>query len=117
MCDVHQQLLFQEMLAESAGKTGQELDSGGRDRRLGDEDPSVVVLRIDEVVERADLLCTNALDVGAELDVDATAFRRKFDLRVSRVRTVFLVHSIGGASGDAHLIPAVFGRSCQPRAL
>lgn len=115
--DIDQQLLLQEMLAEPAGKTGQEFDSGRRDGRLGDEDASVVVLRVDEVVERAHLLGTNAVDVGAELDVDAAAFRREFDFRVGRVGTVFFVHIIGRTSGDAHLVPAVFGRNGQPRAI
>lgn len=100
------------MLAESTGKTRQELNRGGGDRRLSDEDSSVVVLRIDEVVKGAHLFRTNALSIGAELDVDAAAFGGEFDFGISRVGSVFFVHGIGGTSGDAHFVPAVNHQQC-----
>jgi hypothetical protein len=54
--DVNKQVLFLEVLADTAGNTAQQTDGGWRDWSLRDEDSGVEVVFVDEVVEGADLL-------------------------------------------------------------
>lgn len=54
--NVDEQILFLEVLANTAGDARKQAHGGWRDRRLRDEDTSVEVVLIDKVVEGAHLL-------------------------------------------------------------
>lgn len=54
--DVDEQILFLEVLADAAGDTAKQTNSGRRDRSLRDEDSGVEVVFVNEMVEGADLL-------------------------------------------------------------
>lgn len=54
--DVDEQILFLEVLADAAGDTAKQANSGRRDRSLRDEDSGVEVVFVNEMVEGADLL-------------------------------------------------------------
>ena len=58
--DVDKEILFLEVLADAAGDTAQQADGRGRDGGLGDEDSGVEVVFVDEVVEGANLLGSDA---------------------------------------------------------
>lgn len=104
--DVNQQILLLEMLADTARDTAQQTHGGRGDRGLGDEHAGVEVVLVDDMVEGAHLLGTDAGRVGAEFNVDDSAVGLGVRVGVGLDGRVFVLHSLRGASLDFHLVAA-----------
>lgn len=64
----------------------------------------MVILFVDEMVKGPDLFGSHALGVGAEFDVDGTAFSDGVGFGGCRKGRVLIDHALRGTGADAHLV-------------
>lgn len=105
MRNIDQQILFLEGLDDGWENDGDDLERGGGDGGLCDEDAGLEFVLVDVLGEGAHLLYAYA-GVRGEFDPDGAdlGLRGRFGFR--RYGGVFCKHGVGGFEGGIHLLAA-----------
>lgn len=106
--DVDQQVLLLERLDDVRLDGGDDLERGGGDGGLRDEDARVELVLVDVLGEGAHLLDADA-GVGAEFDPDGADLRERGRVGFRGEGGVFGEHGVGGFEGGVHFLAAAVG--------
>lgn len=106
--DVDQQVLLLERLDDVRLDGGDDLERGGGDGGLRDEDARVELVLVDVLGEGAHLLDADA-GVGAEFDPDGADLRERGRVGFRGESGVFGEHGVGGFEGGVHFLAAAVG--------
>ena len=103
--DVDEQILLLERLDDGRQDDRDDLERGGRDGGLGDEDTGVELVLGDVLREGAHLLDADA-GIGGEFDPDGADLGEGRGVGFGGQGGVFGQHGVGGAEGGVHLFAA-----------